>query len=322
VGTVDIEKSSASASSRAGGGWVSALPQALVREAERTPWRRVAELARARMHGAAPSLSGQIADAPVEAFGLRTGFFYLPVAQARAWGVHNEPLLTEFLSVLAVGHYHFHAHDLVIDEGQCPAASCLLSDVCLLSYLDGLRRLANGSSTYRRLHDRYYDAYGAAIVRDLAHRARLHPYSAGDILGLGDKAAPGATAMHVAADLAGRDSGPGTVRALLRLCTGLQLVDDLNDAAIDARVGNRTWPVTGALLAYPDLDPHDGASVEAAVVGSGVARAALRLAEEAFQDAAGIASKVDARIVADLAGVWTDRCQERRAHFHDALALV
>jgi hypothetical protein len=319
MGAVDVEKPSARVTV---GGWVSALPQSLISEAESTPWPQVVERARWRLCRAAPSLSAGIADAPIEAFGVRVGFFYLPVAQARAWGVQDDGLLTEFLSVLAVGHYHFQVHDLVIDEGRCPAPSCLLSDVCLLSYLDGLDRLANGTPVYRRLHDRYYDSYAAAVVRDLAHRARLHPYSAADILGLGDKAAPGATAMHIAADLAGRDNGRAAARAVLRLCTGLQLVDDLNDAAIDARVANWTWPVTSALLAYPDLDPLDGPGVEAAVVGSGVARAALRLAEAAFLDAALIAGDADAQVLAELAAVWMDRCQERRTHFHDALALV
>jgi hypothetical protein len=291
------------------------LPQTLIDEEARNPWPIVADHARSRLGEAVPALAKRVSEFSDSVFGLTSGFFYLPAAQARDWGVTDDSVLTEFQAILAVGHFHFAFHDLVVDECEAPPVMCLLADACLLSYLDGLGSLVPArADAYRALHDRYYNDYAAALARDLHHREYLAPYQPDDLLGLGDKAAPGATALHVVADLAGCPERAETAtRALIRLCTGLQLLDDLNDSARDAQVGNHTWPVTSALLAYPELDVQDKAAVEAAVVGSGAARGCLRLARHAFHDARRQAEEVRAFVLAELSDVWGDRCQTRQA---------
>jgi hypothetical protein len=151
-------------------------------------------------------------------------------------------------------------------------------------------------------------------MRDLRHRDEGLRYEADDILGLGDKSAPGATVFHLIADLSGAaERGAPTVAALLRLCTGLQLVDDLADAPVDARAGNLTWPVKVALTSYPGLARDDGNGVRAAVWGSGVAAAGLRLAAEAFADARDQGVHAGAGVLAELAAVWHRRALQRLA---------
>jgi hypothetical protein len=299
------------------------LPVALAEEESLNPFRKVAERARGRLETALPAVASREAEFPFAAFGLTSGFFYVTSAQGRAWGM-PDGLVADVLTTQALGHFHFAFHDAVIDEGKAPAVMCLLSDACLLSYLDGLAAMApERVDDYKRLHRDYYNLYAAAISRDLAHRDELHAYAADDILGLGDKAAPGATMFHLVADLAGRPNcAEPAALALLRLCTGLQLVDDLNDSADDAPVQNRTWPVTSALLAYPDLDVTDRRAVEAAVVGSGAASGCLRLAMHAFSDALVLARRADAAVLAELASTWHDRTVSRARRLQETLGVA
>jgi hypothetical protein len=247
-------------------------------------------------------------------FGLKSGFFHLPMAQARSWRSPDDKV-DALRDLLAIGHVHFAFHDLVIDEQQALPAMCVIADTSLLLYLDGLAALVpSAGDRYRRQHDRYYRDYAAAIARDLAHRGRPRPYSVADVLGLGAKAAPGLTAMHVAADLAGvPELGEPTAQALLRLCTGLQLLDDLDDLDEDAATGNNTWPLTTALLAYPDVDVADATDLRAAVVASGAAHACLDIAERAFRDAATMARAAKASVLEELANVWRWRTFDRRS---------
>ncbi len=263
---------------------------------------------------ALPAMAGEVDRFPSAVFGLDSGFFHLPAAQARAWKAADRDI-ERLRDLLAIGHLHFAFHDLVIDEGHAPAAMCVVADTSLLMYLDGLAELVPGAGDrYRSLHDRYYRDYAAAIARDLAHREVPRPFTVEDIVGLGDKAAPGMTALHVVADLAGvPERGELAARALLRLCTGLQLLDDLKDAAEDAASGNITWPLASALLAYPDVDVMDAEDLRAALVGSGASRACLKVAEWAFGDAATQGRAADASVLADLADVWHKRAVDQRS---------
>jgi hypothetical protein len=292
-------------------------------EASLNPFNAIAERARRRLEKSLPALASYVAQFPFAAFGLTSGFFYLTSAQGRVWGM-DDALAAEVLTVQALGHFHFAFHDVVIDEGHAPAVMCLLSDTCLLSYLDGLAAMVpRRANDYRQLHRGYYNMYAAAIERDLTHRNQVHAYTADDILGLGDKAAPGATMLHLVADLAGRPQyADPAVLALLRLCTGLQLVDDLNDCADDAPVKNLTWPVTSALLAYPDLNVTDQGAVEAAVVGSGAASGCLRLAAHAFSDALALAREADASVLAELASTWRERTVCRARQLQETVGLA
>jgi len=296
------------------------LPAALTEEEALNPFSLIAERARQRLGGTVPALASHMADFPFSAFGLISGFFYLTAAQGRAWGM-SETVAAEVLTIQALGHFHFAFHDVVIDEGRAPALMCLLSDASLLCYLDGLMAMAQSrSKDYGQLHREYYNIYSAAIGRDLAHRERLCAYAADEILHLGHKAAPGATMLHLVADLAGHpECAEPAVAALLRLCTGLQLVDDLNDCADDAAVNNCTWPVTSAMLAYPDLDVTDPAAVQAAVLGSGATSGCLRLAARAFRDAMTLAQHADASVLAHLACAWHARATDRARALDDLL---
>lgn len=298
----------------------SSLPEALTRERENHPFDDVAYRARGRLVSLVPALAKHTAELPVTVFGLSGGFFYLTSAQGRAWGM-DERHVAEVLTVQALGHCHFAFHDLVLDEGDAPAVMCLLSDACLGGYFKGLSALAAGApERYLELHWRYYNLYAAAIDRDLTHRETLSAYSTEDILGLGDKAAPGATMIHLVAELAGRtECAEAASLALLRLCTGLQLVDDLNDAGKDASVKNRTWPVTSALLAYPHVDITNADAVEAAVVGSGAAAGCLRLAGQAFTHAQALAVDAEALVLANLAGSWRATTERRLDRLQQAL---
>jgi len=285
------------------------LPAALLDEQDRHPWAEVSRHARQRLSAALPVMRDEVTSYADSVFGLTSGFFYLPAAQGRCWGLRDEHVLGELLTVLALGHCHYVFQDELIDEGIAPAKLCLVSDTALLLYLDGLVDLRPTESTrYRRLHYDTYATYCAAILRDLRHRSGLVPYTASELAALGDKAAPGTVALHMVADLAGRaDRAVPASTALLRLCTGLQLVDDLKDAVEDLRTGNRTWPVTAALSAYDELDAADPERVRAAVVGCGVAAGSLRLACAAFGEAAALADAADADVIADLARVWHRR---------------
>jgi hypothetical protein len=286
------------------------LPCALRAVQERFPWESIAAGARQRLGERIPALEPFLAGFSDAVFGLSSGFFYLPAAQAIAWGVTDEQVLRNLLEALALGHFHFAWQDRVIDEGIADPVMCLVSDGGLLGYLDALDGLGGaGGARYRQLHDRYYARYVAAMARDLRHRRGVLPYDSDDVLGLGDKAAPGVTVIHLIADLANRPtSGERGAEALLRLCAGLQLLDDRADASHDAEVGNLTWPVTAALEAYPELARDDAEGVRAAVVGSGAGAACVRLARTAFRDARREAEEAGAMALADLADVWERRC--------------
>jgi hypothetical protein len=299
------------------------MPAALADEASRNPFEAVGKRARLHLAAAIPALARDLERFPLSVFGLTSGFFYLTAAQGRAWGIRDS-LVSDILTVQALGHFHFAFHDSVIDEGNAPAVMCLLSDASLWSYLDGLAAFAGQEQrAYQQLHRSYYDRYAAAIRRDLVHRDKLFAYTVDDILGLGDKAAPGATMWHLVADLAHHsDRAMTAAGAVLRLCTGLQLVDDLNDCADDAAVQNRTWPVTSALLAYPDVDVTDRGAVEAAVVGSGAAAGCLKLATHAFADARAMARAAEASVIADMAAMWRARATDRALHLADAFMVT
>lgn len=291
------------------------LPEALLLAQSHYPWPVVAEAARKSLRERLPALAPVVGNYQEAVFGLSSGFFYLPVAQAVAWGAADEAVLRDLLRALALGHFHFAWQDCVIDEGVVDPIMCLLADAGLLGYLDALEALGGcRGPRYRELHDAYYATYASAIMRDLRHREGLVSYDAVDVLRLGDKAAPGVTVMHIIADMTGRQaSGEPAAGALLRLCTGLQLLDDQADAARDAVAGNMTWPVTTALQAYPDLATDDAQGVRAAIVASGAAAACFRVAGQAFRAARQQAESAHALVLADLAHVWSHRCAARSA---------
>lgn len=289
------------------------------------PWESVAASVRDRLALEVPELSGFIASLNTAVFGLESGFFYLPVAQASAWGINDSEWLEELLLLLAIGHVHFASQDMIVDEGGCPAELCLLSDVCLLMYLDGLADHAPSSDPlrYRRLHDVYYGWYLRALTSELTHRRQLAPFAPNEIINLGLKAAPGNTIVHLIADRADRSiAADGAVRAVMQLCTGLQLLDDLNDLEVDARDGNYTMPLTSTLLAAGLGPTSEVTELEELIVHAataGVASASIDISQHFFDLAAQNAAKAGADVIADMAQTWHRRAAARRATIDDAL---
>ena len=100
------------------------MPTALADEASRNPFEAVAWRARQHLAVAIPALASDLERFPLSVFGLTSGFFYLTAAQGRAWGMRGS-VITDILTVQALGHFHFAFHDSVIDEGNAPAVMCL-----------------------------------------------------------------------------------------------------------------------------------------------------------------------------------------------------
>ena len=302
------------------------MPVAIRRVEAEYPWQRVVERSRQRLTELAPELSEAVASLDGKVFGLTSGFFYLPAAQAEAWGLDDVGWTEDLLTILAIGHAHFAVQDTVVDTGSCAPDLSLLSDVCLLEYLDGLDQLAPaGFPSYRPLHDTYYRWYLRGVLNELAHRKNLYPYTPREISQLGLKAAPGNTTIHLVADMAGCGSRAElAVRAVMHLCTGLQLLDDLNDIDEDYRDRNLTMPLTATLgkmrdHAYPDPDPSPR-DLGVIAAFTGVASACINIAKEYFVLAQDSANEVDAGVIASLARTWYSRAEERRDLIANALA--
>lgn len=307
-------------------GVVAELPEQIVALQGTHPWEQVAEQARARLTQRVPELEPYIAAMPDAVFGLTSGFFYLPAAQAEAWGLSNDQWQSELLLLLALGHAHFAAQDLQIDGGNCSPELCLLSDAALLSYLDGLRDRgpASDANRYLALHDLYYRWYVKALGVELRHRRKLWPFTRDEILLLGLKAAPGNTTLHLVADATGHSRHvDDLVRAVMQLCAGLQILDDLNDMSDDFEDGNITFPVSATLLAL-GVEQVSGTELDSAelyvtAVGTGIAATCTLIAQRCFDLASDSAEKATASVVRDLARVWHTRAGNRRAQLHEAL---
>lgn len=303
-----------------------ALPAELLAITESHPWESIADAARAVLRVRVPELTPSIDTLDARVFGLDSGFFVLPAALARTWGATDEGWIDDLLVLLALGHGHYVVQDAVIDAGRCPPELCLLSDVFLLAYLDSLaaHSPASDPGRYRVLHDRYYRWYALALTTELVHRLTLMPYTAEEIKLLGLKAAPGNTVVHLVADATGRQGSvvEDAVRAVMQLCTGLQLLDDLADLAVDHGDGNYTMPLTATLLALPEEDRSavhpDDLTVHAATTG--VTAACIDIARSYFTLAAASAARADAPVLEALASTWHRRADARRRVVDRALA--
>jgi hypothetical protein len=301
------------------------LPPALTAVRDHHPWAKVAERARQILGDRLPELLDVTDGLPQAVFGLGSGFFYLPAAQAIAWGLAEAAWIDDFLVLLAVGHCHFAAQDLQLDEGRCPPELCLISDVALLEYLDELRRLAPVAepNRYTVLHDHYYRWYVQALSVELSHRRQLRAYTANEVVGLGLKAAPGNTVLHVVADATGRAEADLLVRSVMQLCAGLQIVDDLNDLERDYQDRNFTMPLTSTLLrlGVEHQDDHgiDAGELPLLAASLEVTSTCLQIAGRCFHMANKSASDAAATVVGDLANTWLERVTTRGADLRDVL---
>lgn len=302
----------------------TALPALLRALQDQYPWPGVGERAAKRLLWEVPALSDYLQQVPPVIFGAQSGFFYLPAAQAEAWEVSSFAS-EELLRLLGVGHAHFAFQDLAIDEGGIEPEATLLSDVCLLTYLTDLDELGARTSpagaplpSLRQLHDEHYRWYVEALLIELRHRRRVHPYSAAEIASLGHKAAPGNPILHLVARAAGRPQVADLlVDAVMHLCTGLQLLDDLNDFDADLRMGVLSPPISMVLAAVLRIrDPGevpqlDNEQVLAAAAASGVLMACVEIARDAFTRSADLADRAGAEVLVGVADAWGVRAAER-----------
>jgi hypothetical protein len=285
---------------------------------ERFPWEGVVQGAGVILVERLPELSAEISALDARVFGLSSGFFYLPAALAVEWGRDDDESLERLLSLLAIGHGHFAFQDLVIDNGGAPAQLCLVSDTCLLTYLDLLEHEAPAidKGQYRRWHDLYYRWYVDALKIEMSHRCDLSRFTSEEILKMGMKAAPGNTTIHLVADWTGHESSAeGAVAAVMYLCAGLQVLDDLNDLSEDFAEANYSMPLTEIILSLgPDGSPEALESKDLLVVAAenGVFASCLDIADSLFSLAERTAASMEIGVIADLANTWRRRTGARR----------
>ncbi|HMJ78878.1 MAG TPA: hypothetical protein VK507_23035 [Iamia sp.] len=297
------------------------LPAALITVRDTFPWERVDDEARRVLGERVPELKAEVAALPRQVFGLASGFFYLPATVAAEWGEEDPTWLQSLLVTLAIGHAHFAVQDQQIDGDGATPAQCLLSDIALLTYLDRLGTMAppDDAGRYRRRHDEFYRWYVGALTLEVAHRDRLHRFGPDEIVAMGLKAAPGNTTLHVVADRTGRsDASDPLVDAVMRLCAGLQILDDLDDMADDLRRGNLSMPLTEVLLTQ-DEGTVDAEDVVALAAATGVTTSCLVIADHLFGLAATSGRAAGADVVVDLATVWINRAAARRRQVEQAL---
>lgn len=300
------------------------LPEALRRLRDENPWEEVGSGARAHLMTELPALADAVQTLPTAVFGLPSGFFYLPAAINREW--HAGLSVPDLLVTLALGHVFFAFQDRIIDEGFADARLCLLSHEALLAYLDRVGAMLSGKDGRARavsLHRAHYARYTRAVAVDLAHRGQIVEYRAAEVAGLGGKAAPGNTVLEIIAERAGHaEASEDLVASVMSLCAALQVLDDLNDLAIDRRDGNMTMPLTLLLTQASKAEIGTGElrdeDLEAVAVASGVASAVLTMALTLLQQAAREARQAGAHVVDELAGVWIQRTAARRSHYDGA----
>lgn len=303
---------------------IAALPARIVELETTYPVEEVETRVRDVLCTAMPSMHEDIARLPKAVFGVRGGFFYLPAALCLEWAALDE--VNDLLTALALGHSYFAFQDLMIDEGGASGEFCLISHGALMEYFTRLARWIVAPSPEAVLleaHHRNYLRYVEAQAIELNHRRQLYPYSWREVQGAGGKAAPGNTILEIIAMRCG--VGPNRTTALIdsvmSLCAGLQVIDDLNDLAIDHRDGNATFPLTEVLVKVLDLpmgSAVSGADIELAAAASGVADACCRIADRLFARSMEEALLADALVVEELASTWRARVTSRRARLGEA----
>ena len=279
-----------------------------------------------RLQAALPPLAEWIAQLPPRVFGVESGFFHMPVAQALLWELPADGWLERLGMATALGSVHYAAQDLAIDAGQASAQVILLSEAAQTLYLRELAQLWPDGQCAEH-HDRLFARYSAAVMADQQHMGTVVDYTAADVLRLADKAAPLFMAFPLLTARTGGDFTrlPGVERALRDLCIGLQLCDDIADIAEDLACGYVSLPATMTLTRCLDVSRGplssglDHAEVETRMYVDGVATALYQLAIERFRSSAAHAENADAIAVADLADYWATRATIRLGRIEQTL---
>jgi len=289
------------------------------------PIDAIHEEVRAALAAAVPALAGYVDALPPKVFGVESGFFHLPVAQALLWGLPADEWLRGLGTAVALGSVHYAAQDIVVDTGDCTTELVLVCDAAQTAYLRQLHRLCPDEKCARH-HDRYFERYCAALIADRRHRDAVIPFGAEDVLRLADKAAPLFLGFPLAMARTPHGGPPlsDVERALRHLCVGLQLHDDVADIAEDLAQGYFSFPATVTLLRRMGHPPGpvrpglDHAEVEARMYLDGVAAASYELATRHFEHGAVVAASAGVQAVADLADHWRARTGARLRHVEES----
>lgn len=179
------------------------------------PWETVVARIHHEITRAVPALDTTVRELPRKVFGLDSGFFYMPLAQAMRWGEEDGGWLEEVATVFGLGHLYYVLHDQLVDHGRLSPRQAVLMDAALTLYLTRGARLGAGTERFLVSHAAGAAAYAEALLRDISHNERPgDDYSPDDVFRLGEKAAPGFwpwSSWRRAAD------GRGTSRSFPRL---------------------------------------------------------------------------------------------------------
>ena len=281
------------------------------------PWQSVVQSLTDSLGRVAPELGQIIGSLPRTAFGLESGFFYLPIAQAQAWQVGTSQFLHRLGTTFGLGHLYYVLHDRLLDLGALSPCEAILQDAVLTEYLFAATELGIEAGQVLSVHRDATALYSQSLIRDIELRRAPRMLTATETFGLGDKAAPASMALFAIANASNRIGRMPDLRISLRwLCTGLQLLDDLEDIVDDVQRGHCTLPVALSVrtLGIPRpwnllaLDPEY--VTDACYIGGG-ARATLRLSIIALQRAIEHAMRAKAFTIASLCTVWSELALSR-----------
>jgi hypothetical protein len=229
------------------------------------------------------------------AFGLTSRFFELPFAQATAWGVDPQlPSLCHLREAHDFGHFFFVWHDdwtdgaLTVHDGREILAHAALSE-----YVTRLQQISE--TIGRDLLDRHYyylNIYAESTARPL--NVERSARDSHQILNrLWQKSAPAFVTFEAISEFARIEPAREVLmlRALKRLATALQILDDLQDLHLDAGTVNRTWILAEVERSYPKADLRDVGVARSALEASGVRLVARNWARRILKDAAQFAEQ-------------------------------
>jgi hypothetical protein len=267
---------------------------------------------------AAPALGDFVDALPPKMFGVESGFFHLPIAQALDWSLPVDDWLRELGVATALGSVHYAAQDHAIDTGHAGAEPMLLAEVAQTLYARSLRSLWPDPRC-EEYHDQYVARYAEAVVQEQRHRRFVVSFTGAEVYQLADKAAPLTMGFPLLIARGRRDwTRLSEIELALRLlCVGLQVLDDIADLMEDLSSGYVSLPATMTLLVSMGGEPGplrsglDLESVEGRMYGGGVASALYGLAANALERGAAVADDAGAAAIAGLARFWLARVRVR-----------
>ncbi|WP_438854537.1 squalene/phytoene synthase family protein [Agromyces sp. M3QZ16-3] len=217
-------------------------------------------------------------------------------------------MLSAVFDLVYLTHLVYRVEDDLIDAGRFEPRAFLKSRFAR-EQIASLQLTLVGSDAFPRVVDSQRRAaalYTRAVRREVDHREDTdRPFTPADLLTLGDRAAPLVSIVAVMCELANRfDSAGDLVGGILRLCTALQLVDDLQDIGTDLRDSNPTWPAKSLASAYPGIEEWPAGMTYSALSATGLLKNALELAEREADGAASALADLDADVIAAWALAW------------------